>query len=66
VPIHIELWPHGMIWEAGEQIKVSVAGHNLRPEIRSEVGLPQTLNRGKIAIYTGGRYDSHLLVPFIP
>jgi uncharacterized protein len=25
-----------------------------------------TVNRGKHVIHTGGRYDSHLLVPVIP
>jgi predicted acyl esterase len=66
VPVSIELWPHGMIWEAGEQIKLSVAGHNLRPEIRPETVSARTINKGKIVIYTGGIYDSHLLVPVIP
>ncbi|KAL2832205.1 hydrolase CocE/NonD family protein [Aspergillus pseudoustus] len=66
VPVHIELWPYAMIWEQGEQIKLSIAGHNLRPEIRPEVALAATLNKGQIVIYTGGDNDSHLLVPFVP
>jgi hypothetical protein len=68
VGVDIELWPCGMIWEAGEQMQVQVAGHNLAAE-----GLPwldpcKTLNQqgSEIAIHTGGQYESYLLAPFIP
>lgn len=66
VPVEIELWPHGMIWEAGEQIGVTIAGHNLMPELTFRTPTVKTLNKGKVVIHTGGRYDSHLLVPLIP
>jgi predicted acyl esterase len=66
VPVEIELWPHGMIWEAGQKITLSVAGHNLRPEIIWMTPPVKTLNKGEIVIHTGGQFDSHLLVPFIP
>ncbi|KAF3025117.1 hypothetical protein E8E14_014636 [Neopestalotiopsis sp. 37M] len=68
VEVSIELWPLGMIWEAGEKLQLSIAGFNLRPE-----GLPMlppcpTLNASgsEIKIHTGGQFTSHLLVPFIP
>jgi uncharacterized protein len=66
VPVEIELWPHGMIWEAGQKITLSVTGHNLRPEIIWMTPAWKTLNKGEIVIHTGGQFDSHLLVPFIP
>ncbi|KAE9378577.1 hydrolase CocE/NonD family protein [Stipitochalara longipes BDJ] len=66
VPVEIEMWPHGMIWEAGEQITVSIAGFNLRPEVTWMTPAVKTLNKGNIVIHTGGIFNSHLLVPFIP
>lgn len=66
VPLEIEIWPHGMIWEAGEKIRLSVAGHNQRPELTIRTPTVKTLNKGDIIIHTGGKYDSHLLVPYIP
>jgi predicted acyl esterase len=66
VPVEIEMWPHGIIWEAGEQISVSVTGYNSRPEIIWMTPAVTTLNEGEIVIHTGKEYDSHLLVPFIP
>ncbi|KAL1900677.1 hypothetical protein Sste5346_002402 [Sporothrix stenoceras] len=66
VPVDIELWPFGMIWEAGEAIKLTVAGHNLRPELTFRTPLVKTLNKGSIVVHAGGEYDSHLLVPYIP
>ncbi|CAK7220651.1 hypothetical protein SBRCBS47491_004260 [Sporothrix bragantina] len=68
VPLVIELWPLGMIWEAGEKLQLSIAGHNLRPEGLSMLPPVQTCNASNslINIHTGGQYDSHLLVPYIP
>jgi len=66
VPVEIPIWPTGMLWHAGEQLRVVVTGHNLAG--RHIPGLPEpTLrNKGEHIIHTGGRYDSHLLVPVIP
>lgn len=60
------MWPHGMIWEKGEQIQLSVSGFNLRPELTWMTPAVRTCNRGKIIVHTGGRYNSHFLVPLIP
>jgi len=68
VPVWISLWPLGMIWEAGETLRLSIGGFNLRPEGLSMLPPVTTLNAegGKISIHTGGAYDSHLVVPFVP
>lgn len=68
VPIHIELWPLGMVWEAGETLQLSIAGFNLRPEGMAMLPPVSTINEegASIIIHSGGKYDSHLLVPFIP
>ncbi|KAH9844681.1 CocE/NonD family hydrolase [Teratosphaeria destructans] len=65
VPVLIELWPHGMIWEKGQKVRLSIAGHNLRPEQLPFIP-KASYNKGKAVIHTGGEYDSHLLVPLVP
>jgi len=69
VPVEIEIWPSGTLLERGEKLRVVVQGSDIY-----SYRLPQSLifghtssvNRGEHVIYTGGRYDSHLLVPVIP
>lgn len=67
VPVEIELWPLGMIWEAGEKLKLSIAGFNLRPEILPMLSATPTCNAkgSRITFHTGTNYDSYLLVPYI-
>lgn len=67
-PVYVELWPLGMIWEKGEKLQLSIAGFNLRPEGMAMLPPVSTINEvgASIAIHSGGEYDSHLLVPFIP
>ena len=36
------------------------------PEEYHSDGHTATVNKGEHVIYTGGKYDSHLLVPVIP
>jgi len=69
VPVEIEIWPSSTRFEAGERLRVVVQGHDLEtvpapnaPTARHEA----TRNRGNHILYAGGRFDSHLLVPWIP
>ena len=70
VPLEIEIWPSGTRFEAGEKLKLIVQGTDLQKY--SKIVAPifyrheDTVNRGHHLIYTGGQYDSHLLVPVIP
>jgi predicted acyl esterase len=66
VAIEIGMWPLGMIWEHGEKLKITVSGRHLRPELTPRVPPPTTLNQGEVVIRTGGKFDSHFLVPVIP
>jgi len=66
VPIEILIWPLGMLWHAGEQLQLIISGHKLSPPELPGVAPPELVNRGRHVIYTGGRYESHLLVPVIP
>jgi predicted acyl esterase len=66
VPVDIPLLPIGMRWHHGEQLRVTVAGYD--PGGPTLPGLPvaPTRTKGEHIIHTGGRYDSHLLIPVIP
>ncbi len=63
VPVEIALRPVGMRWRAGEQLRLIVACYNLSPIPLPGVAAPRLVNQGAHLIHTGGRYDSHLLLP---
>jgi uncharacterized protein len=68
VPVEIEIWPSGTLFEPGEKLRIVVQGSDIYtyPDEMNSIGHVSTVNRGEHVIYTGGRYDSHLLVPVIP
>jgi predicted acyl esterase len=66
VPVEIEIWPISMQWYAGQQLRVVVSGHYIREPGWFEPFAWDLRNKGSHIIYTGGKYDSHLLVPVIP
>ncbi len=60
--------PSGTLFEKGEKLRIVVQGsdiYNYPGEMHTN-GHTATVNRGEHAIYTGGKYDSHLLIPVIP
>jgi uncharacterized protein len=68
VAADIEFWPMGCVWRAGETIRIAIAGHPLlhvgNPVTGESLGSDR--NKGEHVIHTGGRYDSHLLIPRTP
>jgi predicted acyl esterase len=68
VPAKIEIWPSSTLFERGEKLRVVVQGSDIYwyPNERPTNGHTATVNKGEHVIYTGGKYDSHLLVPVIP
>jgi len=70
VPIEIEIWPSSTLFRAGEQIRVVVMGSDpFPPSDAPGVGItrhPVTRNAGRHIIHTGGKFDSHVLLPVIP
>lgn len=66
VPVEIPVYPIGMRWSVGEQLRVIVAGYDLIGPALPGIPLAPTRNKGEHIIHTGGKYDSHLLVPAIP
>jgi len=70
VKVEIEIWPFSARFEAGESLRLVIAGRDLyeRPE---GLMLPfplhgQTRNHGTHIIRSGGTYDSSLLLPAVP
>jgi predicted acyl esterase len=71
VPVEIGIWPVGMLWHSGQQLRVVVQGYaDWWMEDKLIPGGPifryERRNRGDHIIHTGGKYDSHLLIPKIP
>jgi hypothetical protein len=66
VPVEIELWPASVLFEAGETLRLTVIGSDLHAHEAWKHDGVRTVNRGAHVIHTGGKYDSHLLVPVIP
>lgn len=61
VPVEIEILASSTLFESGSSLAVAVSGRDgaRYPGFRHH----GTVNRGDHTIYTGGRFDSHLLVP---
>jgi predicted acyl esterase len=68
VPVEIEIWPSSTLFERGEKLQIVVQGSDIYtyPGVLLTNEHTATVNRGKHIIRTGGKYDSHLLVPVIP
>lgn len=79
VPVDIGLTPRSYFVEAGQQLRLTVAGHNLRgtgldthspqdPGVlaaRLSAVAPNTVNSGRHIIHTGPDYPSYLKVPVV-
>ncbi len=75
VPVEVEILPSSTLFRAGESVMVQVRGTEI--PLDPVMGVPpeqwakryehrETVNQGRHTIHTGGRYDSHLLVPVVP
>jgi predicted acyl esterase len=61
VALEIEIWPSSTLFEAGSTLQVGVGGHVAAKY--PAFGHRKLVNRGLHTIFTGGRYDSHLVIP---
>lgn len=60
VPVDIAILPTGLLWHAGDQLLLTVAGNKLK-------GDAEAVNKGIHIIHTGGsEYESYLQLPIIP
>ncbi|KAI1610764.1 Alpha/Beta hydrolase protein [Exophiala viscosa] len=63
VCLDIPLWPAGIIFEAGESIRLEIKGHEVTlPEFPALDRVPGNLNRGKHIVYTGPEYPSSIVL----
>jgi uncharacterized protein len=65
VPVDIQIQPLGMHWDAGQQLRLVVRGYPLSPLPFGAKSM-DTINKGDHVIYTGGKFDSYLLLPLLP
>jgi putative CocE/NonD family hydrolase len=63
VPIEVEILPSGTTFLAGETLRVVIQGRSIAPDAVMLAFHPE--NSGKHRIWTGGKYDSHILLPFV-
>ncbi|MGH3197267.1 MAG: CocE/NonD family hydrolase C-terminal non-catalytic domain-containing protein [Streptosporangiaceae bacterium] len=67
VPLEIEILPSGTRFGPGETLRLVIQGQDVyrypRPLIQA--WHDDLVNRGQHVIYSGGEYDSHLLVPVL-
>ncbi len=64
VPVEIEVWPSSTVFDAGESIRLTVAGDDFQTNDASWQH-PELVNEGRHIIHTGGEYDSHLVAPVL-
>ena len=66
VELNIAIWPGGMIFEAGETLRLEVKGHDpILPEYGPLYRNIPNLNVGKHWVHTGAVYQSSLTVPLL-
>ena len=67
IRLEITLWPMGMVFEKGEGLVLRISGREMIcPEFEGiKPTEPQDQNEGFHFVYTGGEYDSCLIVPEI-
>ncbi len=76
VPVEIDMFPIGLAFHPGEQLRLVICGYNLlgdvMPNMSAGSTTPQNLptvepdNRGRHIIHTGGSHASYLQVPVKP
>jgi predicted acyl esterase len=65
VPVDIAIVPSSRFWHKGQSLRVQIAGRYIREGWFEPLSW-ETDNKGTHVIHTGGKYDSHLLIPYIP
>lgn len=70
VPLDVEIWPSATRFDAGDRLRVIVQGTDLQKYSKTVDAIyyrhEDTVNSGRHIVHTGGRFDSHLVLPVIP
>ena len=64
VPCEIEILPSSTLFLKGETLRLVISGKYQAESTWFGYNLP--VNAGRHSIYTGGKYDSYLLIPIVP
>jgi predicted acyl esterase len=69
VPLDIEIWPSGTLFEAGSRLRLIVQGTDLQKYSKTRHPVytrhEDSVNHGAHVIHTGGATDSYLLIPIV-
>lgn len=66
VCLEIAIWPGGMIFEAGESIRLEIKGHEATlPEFPALERVPTNLNHGYHIVHSGPEYPSSVVLPLV-
>ena len=67
IPCEIPILPTSTKFRKGETLKLDISGiYRGGENIEVPFGHSDTVNKGTHSIYTGGKYDSYLLIPLLP
>lgn len=59
VRLDVQLWPTGMVFEAGEKLILKIGGEKLGVPAMGHLPNEPNKNRGKHIVHVGGKSDSH-------
>jgi len=63
IPVNIKLCQMGMHFDKGQQMEIIISGYNIAvPELSIQKQI-KPMNKGIHKVYTGGKYDSSLVIP---
>jgi hypothetical protein len=67
VPCEIPILPTSTLFRKDETLKLDISGiYRGREKVDVPFGYTDTVNKGLHSIYTGGKFDSYLLIPISP
>ena len=67
IPCEIPVLPSGTLFSKGEMLRLEVSGvYRGGESIQMDYGYNESVNKGMHTIYTGSKFDSYLLAPYLP
>ncbi len=66
VPVEISFWPTSLLIHKGEQLVIQIASYDDMGPMGIGYPTPICNNRGTHILHTGGKYDSHVILPIVP
>lgn len=67
VEVHVEIWPSGTRFEAGESLVLIVQGSEIcKSTAKAHYRHDSAVNKGRHIIHAGGAYPSRLVIPVLP